>query len=75
MKGHRDVRASAGPGTNGKETISEGMRERLRAAEAEAAALREQLALARQQTTSEAPTVCDLRTHSCCVTWEVCSSD
>lgn len=47
------------------------MRERLRAAEAEAAALREQLALARQQATSEAPTVCDMRTHSCCIMWEV----
>ena len=41
--------AAAGPGTNGKEAVSRDMRDRLRAAEEEAAALREQLALARQQ--------------------------
>ena len=41
--------AAAGPGTNGKEAVSEDMRARLRAAEEEAAALQEQLAVARQQ--------------------------
>lgn len=50
---------AAGPGTDArKDGLSEDMVSRLRAAEAEAAALREQLAAARRQATAEAEPVC-----------------
>jgi hypothetical protein len=58
---------AAGPGTDArKDGLSEDMVARLRAAEAEAAALREQLAAARRQAPADAGPVCAWRSlHRC----------